>query len=135
MVPHTTDAEPIPDLAGAPVYTTDGFRLGTAVGVGVDLEDERAAAIYVTDVETTAFDGIETGPRGVRIPYRYVRGVRDAVVLRVSLPRANDAGAGDAAGAGEEPEAAEAVDAPAEREATADVCADGDGTAGATDAQ
>ena len=82
MVPHTADAEPIPDVSGVPVFTADGYRLGAAVDVGVDVDAGRATALYVTDVETDAFRDLETGGKGLRVPYRYVRGLGDAVAGR-----------------------------------------------------
>jgi len=131
MVPHTADAEPIPDVSGVPVFTADGYRLGAAVDVGVDVDAGRATALYVTDVETDAFRDLETGGKGLRVPYRYVRGLGDAVVLRVSLARAEGAGNATAEdGSGDAPGSSGSGDGSvtgADREA---VEADGAGTTG-----
>lgn len=83
------------DLSGMAVYTRDGYRLGDADGVAVELERERASALLVTDVDESRFPALSTGPRGVRIPYDLVAAVGDVVVVHV---RAETLGVSDADG-------------------------------------
>ncbi|ELZ80046.1 photosystem reaction center subunit H [Haloferax sp. Atlit-6N] len=80
MVPQSpTGIEPIPSIEGRPVYTASGNRLGEAVDLCVDLDDDRVTALLVS-VEDPP-EGMEVGPRGIRVPFRSVRGMADIIVL------------------------------------------------------
>lgn len=87
MVSDEAAVEPIPDVDGTDVYTSEGYRLGEAVDVVVDLDAERATGVCVRDIPTDTFADVETGDRGIVVPFRYVRAVDDAIVLRISVPR------------------------------------------------
>ncbi|RDZ51777.1 photosystem reaction center subunit H [Haloferax sp. Atlit-10N] len=80
MVPQSpTGIEPIPSIEGRPVYTASGARLGEAVDLCVDLDADRVTALLVS-VEDPP-EGLEVGPRGVRVPFKWIRGMADIVVL------------------------------------------------------
>lgn len=80
--PPPRRAEPLPDLSDRPVYTRDGYRLGRAADVAVDLRSARATALLV-DVDAAGFPGLRTGRKGIRVPYHRVEGFGDVVVLDV----------------------------------------------------
>lgn len=75
--------EPVSDLTDTPVYTRDGYRLGRVAGVAVDVHVERATGLLVGDVDERRFPRLETGPEGVRVPYDFVAGVDDIVIVDV----------------------------------------------------
>jgi len=74
-----------PDLDGVPVYTAAGNRVGEAVDLVLDLFEARVVAVLVEDVATGLAETVPADAAGVRVPFRYVAGIDDAVVLNVSL--------------------------------------------------
>jgi sporulation protein YlmC with PRC-barrel domain len=100
---------PVTEPGGKPVYGRDGLELGVAGPVVVDLETGRATALTVEGVDERRYPRLQTGSAGVRVPYDYVRGVSDAVVLDVTLARFR--GNADAGVSG--PEVDSTADAPA----------------------
>ena len=87
MVPERTD-DPVavPSIEGRPVYTADGRYFGDALDLALDLEEGRADALLVDEVDTERFGALPDGAEGVRVPYRYVRSIADVAVLNRSLP-------------------------------------------------
>jgi sporulation protein YlmC with PRC-barrel domain len=86
VVPEdSSHVEQLPDLDRLPVYTAAGVRFGEAVDLVLDLHESRVVAVLVEDVPSVP-DGVDSADAdGIRVPYRYVAGVDDAVVLTVSL--------------------------------------------------
>ena len=88
MVPDTVTepavrrGEPLPELSDTPVYTRDGYRLGRAVDIVVNVTAERATALLVA-VDEAAFPHLRVGRKGVTIPYHRVEGFGDVVVVDV----------------------------------------------------
>ena len=74
---------PVSDLTDTPVYTRDGYRLGCVAGVAVNVDAERASGVLVGDVREDRFPNLQTGKRGVRVPYDRIDGVGDVVVVDV----------------------------------------------------
>jgi sporulation protein YlmC with PRC-barrel domain len=107
MVPEdSSHVEQLPDLDRLPVYTAAGVRFGEAVDLVLDLHETRVAAVLVEDVPTVP-DGVDSADAaGVRVPYRYVAGIDDVVVLNVSLGL--DRRDGQASASTDESDAAEA---------------------------
>jgi sporulation protein YlmC with PRC-barrel domain len=103
MAPDTdtrTPGRPVSDLTDTPVYTRDGYRLGRVAGVAVNVDAERASGVLVADVREERFPELQTGRRGVRVPYDRVGGVGDVVVVDVpgsafGAPPAAEANAAD----------------------------------------
>jgi len=122
-----SDTTPVTDLAGKEVFTADGARVGRVTDVLVDLESDAAVSLALSDVAEETVGGLPGGAEGVRVPFRLVRGVGDAIVLRsaareaaLPLPGGRDDGpqGGDAADRRDGERAAERVvdddaDAPA----------------------
>ncbi|QIB74013.1 hypothetical protein G3I44_06715 [Halogeometricum borinquense] len=75
--------EPVPDLSGEAVYTHDGYRLGEAVGVTVDLDQGKATGLLVADIDENRFPNLPTGNKGVSIPYPRIDGIGDVIVVDV----------------------------------------------------
>ncbi|AFK19811.1 photosystem reaction center subunit H [Haloferax mediterranei ATCC 33500] len=75
----TTSVEPIPSVDGLPVYAASGNRIGEAIDLCVDLENDCVTGLLVSMDEPLA--NVEAGERGVRIPYRFVDGIADIIVL------------------------------------------------------
>ncbi|UIO99238.1 PRC-barrel domain-containing protein [Halobaculum sp. CBA1158] len=97
-----SDSTPVTALADKQVYTADGERVGRVVDVVVDLMDAGEVSLALADVERRTLGTLPSESAGLTIPFRYVRGVNDAVVLRISareaafpLPGSRDRG-GDA---------------------------------------
>ncbi|WP_435125280.1 PRC-barrel domain-containing protein [Halobaculum sp. D14] len=73
---------PLTYLADKTVFTADGYRVGRVVDVVIDLEGDGAPALALGDVDEDTVGQLPDDAAGVRIPYRGIRGVEDAVVLR-----------------------------------------------------
>mgnify|MGYP006277259387 CR=1 FL=1 len=105
-----SDTTPVTALASKEVFTADGARVGRVTDVVVDLEADVPVALALSDVAEGTVGGLPGGAAGVRVPFRLVRGVGDAVVLRsaaheaaLPLPGGRDDGrsADDAAEGGD----------------------------------
>ncbi|MFC6786109.1 PRC-barrel domain-containing protein [Halobaculum halobium] len=77
-----SDTTPVTDLANTAVFTADGARVGRVTDVLVDLESGGSVALALSDVAEETVGGLPSAAAGVRVPYRLVRGVGDAIVLR-----------------------------------------------------
>jgi sporulation protein YlmC with PRC-barrel domain len=130
MVPEdSSHVEQLPDLDRLPVYTAAGVRFGEAVDLVLDLHEARVVDVLVEDVPTVP-DGVDSADAaGVRVPYRYVAGIGDVVVLNVSLGL--DRRDGQASEPTDESDAAETDAAPGDDSAAEN---DGDGPAAEDDA-
>ena len=123
MVPEdSSHVEQLPDLDRLPVYTAAGVRFGEAVDLVLDLHETRVDAVLVEDVPTVP-DGVDSADAaGIRVPYRYVAGIDDVVVLNVSLGL--DRRDGQASASTDESDAVEADAVPGDGPSVED---DGDG--------
>lgn len=102
----SADPTPVTDLADREVYTADAVRVGRVVDVVVDLLEGTPVALAVADVSEDALGGPPDGAAGLRVPMSSVRGVGDAVVLRVTAREAAlplPGGPGTGGGAGPDP--------------------------------
>jgi sporulation protein YlmC with PRC-barrel domain len=79
---------PVTDLAGKAVYASDGAYVGRVVDLVLDLHVGGAPALALGDVNEAVVGALPDGAAGVRVPYRDVRAVEDAVVL---APRTGEA--------------------------------------------
>lgn len=93
---HPNRGTVLSEFEGRPVFTRDGYRLGDVAGFAVDLEAERASALLVDGVDESRFPNLSVGDAGIRIPYRRLRGVGDAVVVTVPGAVFGDDAAADA---------------------------------------
>ncbi|ELZ97054.1 hypothetical protein C440_04733 [Haloferax mucosum ATCC BAA-1512] len=71
--------EPIPSVDGLPVYAASGNRVGEAIDLCVDLEADRVTGLLVSMDEPLV--DVDAGGNDVRIPYRFVDGIADIIVL------------------------------------------------------
>ncbi|WP_348608506.1 PRC-barrel domain-containing protein [Halobaculum rarum] len=123
-----SDTTPVTDLASKEAFTADGARVGRVTDVLVDLESDAPVALALSDVAEGTVGGLPGGAAGVRVPFRLVRGVGDAIVLRsaareAALPLPGGRNDGSESGdtvdqrdgerAGNRGDTADGVDAPA----------------------
>lgn len=79
------DSTPMPTIAGMSVYGSEGYRLGEAVDFVLDFESGRVTSILVEDVDTDRFPHLESGRKGVRVPFDSIRSIEDAILVDAPL--------------------------------------------------
>lgn len=85
MVPDPSPHDvPLPDVADTSVYTTAGNYVGRAVDWVLDFDDDRVTHLLVEDVNADRIP-LPDGVKGLRVPYRYVGGAADVVVLNLPV--------------------------------------------------
>lgn len=75
----------MPAIAGMSVYGNEGYRLGKAVDFVLDFETNSVTSILVEDVDTDRFPHLESGRKGVRVPFDSIRSIEDAIVVEAPL--------------------------------------------------
>ncbi|SFG71011.1 Sporulation protein YlmC, PRC-barrel domain family [Halopelagius inordinatus] len=81
----STNSTPMPSIAGMPVFGSEGYRLGEAVDFVLDFDANRVASVLVADVDTDRFPNLESGRKGVRIPFDSIRSIEDAILIDAPL--------------------------------------------------
>lgn len=82
------DPVEITSLIGREVYSSDGVYVGEVDELNLDLEEtDTVRHLALTDLNPEVFGVGPAGQRGVLLPYRWVRGVGDVIIVSSVVER------------------------------------------------
>jgi len=74
-------------LVGREVYSKGGVYVGEIEDVRLDLDTELVTGLALHQLNGDLFAGVDSGARGVIIPYRWVQAVGDVVLINDVVER------------------------------------------------
>ncbi|WP_267639644.1 PRC-barrel domain-containing protein [Haloarchaeobius amylolyticus] len=78
----------ITSLVGREVYSNNGVFVGEIEDVRLNIDNRTVTGLALNELNPELFNGrLESGERGVLIPYRWVRAVGDVVLVNDVIER------------------------------------------------
>lgn len=90
-----TEPQEITTLVGREVYSNNGIYVGQVEDIKLDFGAERIAGLALNQINTELLGATVKDNRGVMIPYRWIQGVGDVIIIsdvveRVSVDSAEE---------------------------------------------
>ena len=90
-----TEPQEITTLVGREVYSNNGIYIGQVEDIKLDFGAERIAGLALNQINTELLGSTVEDNRGVMIPYRWIQGIGDVIIIsdvveRVSVETADE---------------------------------------------